>query len=116
MAAAETVHYEAHGLVADEIHRVQEGTEPGDGSVSPAVVKEKEMSCPYIQTALARERQDTMLAEAQAVRLARRARSQRRNGGLPANRRSPFGRTPGRLSAVWGRLLGQRPGRRTATG
>jgi hypothetical protein len=35
VAAAETVHYEAHGLVADEIYQVQEGTEPGNGSVSP---------------------------------------------------------------------------------
>jgi uncharacterized protein DUF4242 len=29
VAAAETVHYEAHGLVADEIYRVQEGDGPG---------------------------------------------------------------------------------------
>ena len=35
VAAAETVHYQAHGLVADEIYQVQEGTEPGNGSVSP---------------------------------------------------------------------------------
>jgi hypothetical protein len=30
VAAAETVHYEAHGLVAGEIYRVQEGNGPGN--------------------------------------------------------------------------------------
>ena len=30
VAAAESVHYEAHGLVANEIYRVQEGNGPGN--------------------------------------------------------------------------------------
>ena len=34
VAAAETVHYEAHGLVADEIYRVREGN--GLGNAGPA--------------------------------------------------------------------------------
>jgi hypothetical protein len=72
------------------------------------------MGYPYIQTALARDRQDMLLAEAQAVRLARQARAHRRSGGAPANHRSPFGRTSAWLSAAWSRLLTQRPGRRAA--
>jgi hypothetical protein len=73
------------------------------------------MGYPYIQSALARERQDMLLAEAQAVRLARQARAHRRSGGTPANRRSPFGRTSAWLSAAWSRRLTRRPGRRAAT-
>jgi hypothetical protein len=69
------------------------------------------MSYPYIHTALARERQDMLLAEAQAVRLARQARGHRRHDGTPANHRSPFRRTPAWLLAAWS----QRPGRREAT-
>jgi hypothetical protein len=73
------------------------------------------MGYPCIQTALARDRQDMLLAEAQAVRLARQARAHRRSGGTPANRRSPFGRTSAWLPAAWSRRLTQRPGRRAAT-
>ena len=73
------------------------------------------MSYPYIHTALARERQDMLLAEAQAVRLARQARAHRRNGGTPASHRSPFRRTSAWLLAARSRLLNQRPGRREAT-
>jgi hypothetical protein len=48
------------------------------------------MSYPYIHAALARERQDTLLAEAEAVRRARQARSYRRGHGTLAGRRSPL--------------------------
>ena len=34
VAAAESVHYEAHGLVADEIYRVQEGNGPGTAGLA----------------------------------------------------------------------------------
>ena len=64
------------------------------------------MSHPYIPMALARERQQTLLAEAEAVRLARQARSHRRRHGTPASRRSPL-RTQGWLLA-WSRLLTRR--------
>ncbi len=66
------------------------------------------MSHPYIPMALARERQDTLLAEAAAVRLARQARLHRRRHGTPASRRSAL-RTQGWLLA-WSRLLTRRPG------
>jgi hypothetical protein len=65
------------------------------------------MSYPYIPAALARERQDTLLAEAEAVRRARQARSYRRGHGTPAHRRSPL-RARGWLLA-WGRVLARRP-------
>jgi hypothetical protein len=114
VAAAESVHYEAHGLVADEIYQVQEGAGPGNGSASLAKRQGEEMSYPYIHAALARERQDMLLAEAQAVQLARQARAHRRTGA-PAQDRSPFRRTSAWLPAAWSRLLGQRPGLREAT-
>ena len=56
----------------------------------PAVNEQSDMSFPYIPAALARERQDTLLAEADAVRLARQARSYRRGHTAPAGRRSPL--------------------------
>ena len=115
VAAAESVHYEAHGLVADEIYQVQEGAGPATAAPAWPSVKEKEMSYPYIHTALARERQDMLLAEAQAVRLARQARAHRCNGGTPASHGSPFRRTSAWLLAAWSRLLNQWPGRREAT-
>jgi hypothetical protein len=65
------------------------------------------MSYPYIHTALARERQDTLLAEAEAVRRARQARPYRRGHDTPASRRSPL-RARGWLLA-WGRLVTRRP-------
>jgi hypothetical protein len=64
------------------------------------------MSYPYMPAALARERQDTLLAEAEAVRQARQARSYRREHGAPASRRSPL-RAGGWLLA-WSRLLSRR--------
>ena len=76
------------------------------------------MSYPYMPMALARERQDTLLAEAESVRLARQARLHRR--GTPGGRRSAL-RARGWLLA-WSRLLTRRPrtgsaapGRRVAT-
>jgi len=71
------------------------------------------MSHPYIQAALARERQNMLLAEAEAVRRARQARSYRRRHGAPASRRSPL-RASGRLLA-WGRLRTRRPAAGSAT-
>ena len=64
------------------------------------------MSYPYMPMALARERQDTLLAEAEAVRLARQARVHRRSHGTPTDRRSPL-RAHGWLLA-WARLLTRR--------
>ena len=55
------------------------------------------MTHPYIQAALVRERQNMLLAEAEAVRQARQARSHRRRRGTPAIRRSPFRRALGWL-------------------
>ena len=63
------------------------------------------MSHPYIHAALARERQNMLLAEAEAVRLARQARSHRRRRGTPAVRRSPLRRAPHWLPSEWSRLL-----------
>ncbi len=108
VAAAESVHYEAHGLVADEIYRVQEGN--GPGNAGPAQRRgEKEMNYPYMHTALARERQDTLLAEAQAAHLAREARAYRREAASSATRRARFRRASGWLPSAWSRLLASRP-------
>ena len=63
------------------------------------------MSYPYIHTALARERQNTLLAEAQAVHWAREARSHRRAHGRRAAYGSPFRWIPGPLASAWSRLL-----------
>src|SRR6516165_8584081 len=68
------------------------------------------MSHPYIQAALARERQNMLLAEAEAVRRARQARSHRRRRGTLAIRRSPSRRIPDWLLATWSRLLTRRRG------
>jgi hypothetical protein len=65
------------------------------------------MSFPYIPAALARERQDTLLAEAEAIRHARQARSYRRGHGTPASRRSPL-RARGWL-LMWPRSGDSRP-------
>jgi hypothetical protein len=63
------------------------------------------MSHPYIHAALARERQNMLLAEAEAARLARQARSHRRRRGTPTVRRSPLRRAPHWLPWEWSRLL-----------
>jgi len=66
------------------------------------------MSHPYIHAALARERQDRMLAEAQAAHLAREARAYRRGRADAAARGARF-RASGWLPSVWSRLLTSRP-------
>ena len=63
------------------------------------------MSHPYIHAALARERQNMLLAEAEAARLVRQARSHRRRRGTLAVRRSPLRRAPHWLPSAWSRLL-----------
>jgi hypothetical protein len=67
------------------------------------------MSYPYIHAALARERQETLLAEAQATRLAREARSHRRRHASTAARGARFRRAAGWLPSAWSRLLTSRP-------
>jgi hypothetical protein len=67
------------------------------------------MSYPHIHTALDRERQNTLLAEAQAVHRAREARSYRRAHGTRAAHRSPFRWIPGPLASAWSRLLTSPP-------
>jgi hypothetical protein len=66
------------------------------------------MSHPYGLAALARERQDMLLAEARAARQARQARTQRDERSTPATRRSPFRRTPAWLASVSSLLLARR--------
>jgi len=63
------------------------------------------MSHPYIQAALARERQNMLLAEAEAVRRARQALSHRRRPSMPAIGRSAFRRAEDLLPPAWSRLL-----------
>ena len=62
-----------------------------------------------MHAALARERQDTMLAEAQAAHLAREARAYRRGQAGTAARGARFRRAPGWLPSAWSRLLTSRP-------
>ena len=64
---------------------------------------------PYIQEALARERQNMLLAEAEAARCARQARAHRRQHGAPATRGSLLCRAPAWLLPAWRRLLTPRP-------
>jgi len=56
----------------------------------PIIKEQSVMSYPYMHGALARERQDTLLAEAEAVRQARQARPYRRGHDTPATRRPPL--------------------------
>ena len=63
------------------------------------------MSHPYVQAALARDRHNMMLAEAEAARLAKHARTRHHQRGTPANRRSPLRWTPAWLPSAWRRLL-----------
>jgi hypothetical protein len=67
------------------------------------------MSYPYMSTALGRERQDLLLAEAQTARLAREARAYRRGQADAAARGARFRRASGWLPAAWSRLLTSRP-------
>jgi hypothetical protein len=63
------------------------------------------MSHPYVQAALARDRQNMLLAEAEAARLAKQARTPHHPRGTPADRRSPLRWTPAWLPSAWRRLL-----------
>ncbi len=65
---------------------------------------------PDILAALARERQQAMLARAGAARLARQARSARRGHAAPAIPRSPLRRSLDWLPPARGRLLSWRAG------
>jgi hypothetical protein len=67
------------------------------------------MSYPYVHAALARERQDAMLAEAQSARQAREARAYRRGRAGTVTRGARFRRAPGWLPSAWSRLLASRP-------
>jgi hypothetical protein len=72
------------------------------------------MSLPYMHTALAYERQNTLLEEAQTARRAREARAYRR---ARAVRGSRFRWMPVRLASAWSRPLTSQPGSRSeATG
>ena len=75
------------------------------------------MNYPYIHTALAYERQSTLLEEAKASRRAREARAHRRAHGTRAVHGSRFRRMPGPLASAWSRLLTSQPRSRSeATG
>ena len=67
------------------------------------------MSYPYMHAALARERQDTMLAKAQAAHLASEARAYRRGHADAAARGARCRRASGWLPSAWSRLLTSRP-------
>jgi RimJ/RimL family protein N-acetyltransferase len=68
-----------------------------------------------IRAALARERQNTLLAEAEAARRARQARPRRQRAGASAAHSAPLHWAPSWLRPGWRRLLGHRP-RPTVTG
>ena len=55
----------------------------------------------HIRTALARERHDTLLAEAEAARRARQARPHRQRAGATVGRRSWLYRTPHGCVPTW---------------
>jgi hypothetical protein len=57
---------------------------------------------------LARERQNMLLADAEAARLARQARAHRRQHRTPATRRSLLRHTLPWLPPAWSRLLTRR--------
>ena len=72
------------------------------------------MSFPHIHTALAYERQNTLLEEAKTARRAREARAYRRAHGTRAVHGSRFRWIPGRLASAWSRLLTSQPRSRSA--
>ena len=75
------------------------------------------MNYPHIHTALAYERQNTLLEEAKTARRAREARAYRRAYGTRAVNGSRFRWIPGRLAPAWSRLLTSQPRSRSeATG
>ena len=63
----------------------------------------------YIHTALARDRQTTFLAEAEAYRRAKQARSPRQRVGTLVAPISPLRWIPSWLRPDWSRLPGHRP-------
>jgi hypothetical protein len=75
------------------------------------------MNFPHMHTALAYERQNTLLEEAQAARRAREARAYRRAHGTRAVHGPRFRWMPRRLASAWSRLLTSQPRSRSeATG
>jgi hypothetical protein len=75
------------------------------------------MSFPHINTALAYERHNTLLEEAQAARRAKEARAYRRAHRTRAVHRSRFRWMPGPLASAWNRLVTSQPRSRSeATG
>jgi len=74
------------------------------------------MSFPHIPTALAYERQNALLEEAQAVRRARAARACHHAHGTRGGHGSPFHGIPGRLAAAWSRVLTSPRSRTEAAG
>ena len=67
------------------------------------------MLSPYIHAALAHERHQTFLAQAETNRRARQARLHRRQAGISGARRSPLRRHPAWLRVGRSRLLGHWP-------
>ena len=67
------------------------------------------MLSPYIYAALAHERHQAFLAQAEAYRQARQARLHRRQAGIPGARRSPWRRRLAWLQPGRSRLLGYEP-------
>jgi hypothetical protein len=67
------------------------------------------MSFSQIHTALAYERQNTLLEEAQSIHRARAARAYRRAHGARGGHGSPVRAIPGRLAAAWSRVLTSQP-------
>jgi hypothetical protein len=71
---------------------------------------------PYIHLTLARERQNMLLADAEAARLAKQARAQRRQHSTPATRTSLLRRALPLLPPTWSRLLTRRPASASVAG
>ena len=71
---------------------------------------------PYIQLTLARERQNMLLADAEAARLARQARAQRRQHSTPVARRPLLRHALAWLPPAWPRLLTRRPAAASVAG
>ena len=75
------------------------------------------MNFPHMHTALAYERQNTLLEEAQTARRAREARAYRRAHRAEAAHGSRLRLMPGPLTSAWSRPLTSQPGSRSeATG
>ena len=68
------------------------------------------MLSPHLHAALAHERHQRFLAQAEAGRRARQARLHRQQAGTSGARRSPLRRRPGWLHPGRSRVLGQWPG------